>query len=63
MLGSVCSLLPRGAGSQHDVAGGLNVFFRGHRFKWQNVASVRIQPHGGRDGLDVRFQSQLTLAF
>lgn len=56
-------LLPRGAGSQHDVAGGLNVFFRGHRFKWQNVASVRIQPHDGRDGLDVRFQSQLTLAF
>lgn len=56
-------LLPRGADDQHHLAGGLNVFLRGHRFKWQNFASVRVQPHAGRDALDVRLQSQLTLAF
>lgn len=57
-------LLPRGPGNdQHDVTGGLNVFLRGHRFKWQNFVSVRLRPHDGRDAHEVRFQSQLTLAF
>lgn len=56
-------LWPRGGEAQHDVAGGLNVFFRGHAFKWQNFVSVRATPHAGRDAPDIRLQSQLTLAF
>ena len=52
---------PTGAGDdQHDVAGGLNVFFHGHAFKWQTSVSVRF--HEGRDAPDMRFQAQLTLA-
>lgn len=52
-------LLPDGEGSdQHDLAGGLNVFVHGHAFKWQNFVSIRAS-----DTRDVRFQSQLSLAF
>lgn len=55
---------PGGEGNdQHDVAGGLNVFFRGHAFKWQTFVSVRFQPRDGRDTQDMRLQSQLSLAF
>lgn len=57
-------LLQRGAGNdQHDLAGGLNVFFRGHALKWQNFVSVRLQPRDGRATQDVQVQSQLTLSF
>lgn len=57
-------MLPGGQGNdQHDVAGGLNVFFRGHAFKWQTFVSVRFQPRDGRDTQDMRLQSQLSLAF
>ncbi|MCY1013350.1 porin [Nannocystis pusilla] len=57
-------VLPGGEGNhQHDVAGGLNVFFRGHAFKWQTVVSARFQSHDGRATPDVRLQSQLGLAF
>lgn len=43
---------------QHDLAGGLNVFVHGHAIKWQNFVSIRAS-----DTRDVRFQSQLSLAF
>ena len=57
-------VLPRGDGDgQHDVTGGLNVFFRGHAFKWQTFVSARFQPHDGRSAPDMRLQSQLSLAF
>ncbi|WP_373046957.1 porin [Vulgatibacter sp.] len=56
-------LLPEGpAPDRHEVAGGLNVFFHGHALKLQNVVTVGLQPGGGSDTQDVRFQSQLTLA-
>jgi hypothetical protein len=56
-------LLPDGrADDAHEVAGGLNVFFHGHAFKWQNSLSVRFQPRYGGDTRDVRIQSQLSLA-
>lgn len=48
---------------RHDVAGGLNVFFRGHAFKWQTVVNARFQPRDGRASPDLRLQSQLSLAF
>lgn len=57
-------LLSDGDGNdQHDVAGGANVFFHGHAFKWQNFVSVRFQAGDGSDRQDVRFQSQLSLSF
>lgn len=57
-------ILPGGGGNdQHDVAGGLNVFFRGHAFKWQTSVSVRVQPRDGSDTRDTRLQSLLSLAF
>jgi MFS family permease len=55
---------PMGEGrEQHDVAGGLNLFFRGHAFKWQNSVSVRFQPGEGFAEPDVLLQSQLSVAF
>jgi hypothetical protein len=57
-------LLGQGVGNdQHDLAGGLKVFFRGHAFKWQNFVSVRVQPHDGQLTRDLSFQSQLSLSF
>ena len=57
-------VLPGGDGNgHHDVAGGLNVFFRGHAFKWQTVVSARFQPQGGSAAPDLHLQSQLSLAF
>jgi hypothetical protein len=57
-------ILPGGDGNdQHDVAGGLNVFFRGHAFKWQTFVSARFQYPGDRITPDMRVQSQLSLAF
>lgn len=47
----------------HDVTGGLNVFFRGHPFKWQTFATVRFQPRDGASGHDMRVQTQLSLSF
>lgn len=49
-----------GAGDQHDLAAGLNLYFHGHAFKLQSVVTVRLLE--GRDEPDVRFQSQLTLS-
>lgn len=58
------ALLPEGKhNDQHDLAAGLNVFFHGHAFKWQTSASARLQPRHGRETRDVRFQSQISLAF
>lgn len=55
---------PEGAGNdQHDVTGGLNVFFRGHAFKWQTFVSARFQQPDGETAPDMRLQSQLSLAF
>lgn len=48
---------------QHDVAGGLNLFVRGHAFKWQNFVSVRFQDGDGGRPRGVLLQSQLSLAF
>ncbi|NJK33012.1 MAG: hypothetical protein HC927_11700 [Deltaproteobacteria bacterium] len=57
-------LAPAGADEdQHDVAGGLNLFVRGHAFKWQNFVSVRFHDHDGVATHDVLIQSQLSLAF
>ncbi|HLT39913.1 MAG TPA: MFS transporter [Enhygromyxa sp.] len=57
-------VLSNGRGNdQHDLAGGLNLFFHGHRFKWQNFVSVRFQPHDGFDVQGLSFRSQLSLAF
>lgn len=57
-------LLPVGEGNdKHDIAGGLNLFFRGHALKWQNSVSLRFQPGDGLDVQDVLIQSQLSLAF
>jgi hypothetical protein len=55
---------PGGEGhDQHDLAGGLNVFIRGHHFKWQTFVSARFQPSDGKTTPDMRVQSQLSLAF
>jgi len=51
---------PREGNAQHDLAGGLNVFLRGHAVKWQTSVSVRLH---GRERPDVHLQSQLGLAF
>lgn len=57
-------VLPEGkSNDQHEVAGGLNVFFRGHAFKWQTFVSARFQHPDGRTTPDMRLQSQLSLAF
>lgn len=56
-------LLSEGRNDQHDLAGGLNVFVRGHALKWQNFVSVRVQPGDGRYTQDVLLQSQLSLSF
>ena len=50
------------ADDQQEVAGGLNVFFHGHAFKWQNFLSVSFQSRNGGDTQNVRIQSQLSLA-
>lgn len=58
------SVLPAGAGNdRHELAGGLNLFFRGHALKWQTFVTSDLQPRDGRDTRDVRVQSQLGLAF
>ncbi len=55
---------PGGEGNdQHDLAGGLNVFIRGHQFKWQTFVSARFQAPDGKTTPDMRVQSQLSLAF
>lgn len=58
---------PGAVRATHDFALGVNVFFRGHAFKWQTVAGVRV---GGPvveaepdEGPVVRLQSQLGLMF
>jgi len=57
-------VLPGGEGNdQHDVAGGLNVFLRGHAFKWQTFVTARFQHPDGKTTPDIRVQSQLSLAF
>lgn len=57
-------LMPSGPGNdQHDIAGGLNMFFRGHAFKWQNFVTLRLRPGDGNDLPGVSFQSQLSLSF
>jgi len=57
-------MMPGGEGNdQHDVAGGLNVFIRGHAFKWQTFVSARFQHPDRWTTPDMRVQSQLSLAF
>ncbi len=57
-------VLPGGAGGdQHDLAGGFNVFIRGHAFKWQTSVSARFPHAAGMTTPDMRLSSQLSLAF
>jgi MFS family permease len=52
-----------GGPPQHDVAGGLNLFFHGHAIKWQTFATTSWPPREGGTLPDLRVQSQVSLSF
>lgn len=47
----------------HDIAGGLNVYLRGHAIKWQTSVSARLGARDGRPTTDLHLSSQLGVAF
>lgn len=54
-------LMPTGGGDeQHELTGGLNVYFHGHALALQGFATARFQQR--RDAPDVRVQAQLGVA-
>ncbi len=48
---------------RHDVAGGFNVFLRGHAIKWQTFVTAGLGSRDGRSSADLRLSSQLGVAF
>jgi hypothetical protein len=48
---------------RHDIAGGLNVFLRGHAIKWQTFVSAELGSRDGRSTADLRLSSQVGVAF
>lgn len=54
---------PGNAVIEHDVAGGFNLFVRGHALKWQNSVNVRLRPELGHHTADVSVRSQLSVSF
>lgn len=53
-------MIPARDAAQHDVAGGLDVYFQGHALKLQSFVTVRFEDT--RDRPDVRFQAQLSMS-
>lgn len=56
-------MLHAGAAPAHDLAGGLNVYLRGHAIKWQTSVSARLDTRDGRPTTDLHLSSQLGVAF
>lgn len=54
---------PGNAVIEHDVAGGFNLFVRGHALEWQNSVNVRLRPELGHHAADVSVRSQLSVSF